>query len=354
MGEHHRKRLQRALLALALTIGAALIVAAPLAAKPTAYTMVPLVSDQPGVAAHTDPNLVNAWGLTSSATSPWWVSDNGTDLSTLYRGDGSPQSLVVGVASAPTGAVFNSTAGFGLPTGGKALFIFSTEAGGILGWNGAQGTTAFLAKDRSDVGAIYKGIAIADTSAGPRLYATDFHNGRVDVFDSSFTLVPNSGFVDPGIPSGYAPFGIQTIGDRIFVTYAKQDADAEDDAAGQGHGFVDAYDTSGNLLGRVAQHGQLNSPWGLAVAPATFGTYAGDLLVGNFGDGNINAFEELPNGQFVHRGELRDESGKSLKIDGLWALQFAQGGNNGTPGQLYFTAGPDGENHGLFGRIDVG
>ncbi|HSC49510.1 MAG TPA: TIGR03118 family protein [Gaiellaceae bacterium] len=354
MGEHLRRRRPRALLALAATIGAALIVAAPLGAKPTAYTVVPLVSDQPGVAAHTDPNLVNAWGLTSGPTTPWWVSDNGMDLSTLYRADGSPQALVVGVASAPTGAVFNSTAGFGLPTGGKALFIFSTEDGGILGWNGAQGTTAFLKKDRSDVGAVYKGLAIADTPAGPRLYATDFHNDRVDVYDSSFDLVPDSGFVDPSIPSGFAPFGIQTIGARVFVTYAKQDADAHDDVAGQGLGFVDVYDTSGNLLGRVAQRGQLNSPWGLALAPASFGTYAGDLLVGNFGDGNINAFEELPNGQFVHRGELRDPSGKSLKIDGLWALQFAQGGNNGTPGQLFFTAGPDGESHGLFGQIQVG
>lgn len=354
MGEHLRRRRPQALLALASTIGAALIVAAPLAAKPTAYTVVPLVSDQPGVAAHTDPNLVNAWGLTSSPTSPWWVSDNGTDLSTLYRGDGSPQALVVGVASAPTGAVFNSTAGFGLPTGGKAIFIFSTEDGGILGWNGAQGTTAFLKKDRSDVGAVYKGLAIANTAAGPRLYATDFHNARVDVYDGNFTLVPDSGFVDPSMPSGYGPFGIQTIGDRVFVTYAKQDAKAHDDVAGQGLGFVDVYDTSGNLLGRVAQHGQLNSPWGLALAPASFGTYAGDLLVGNFGDGNINAFEELPNGQFVHRGELRDPSGKSLEIDGLWALQFAQGGNNGTPGQLFFTAGPNGESDGLFGRIQVG
>lgn len=354
MREHLRRSRPRALLALASTIGAALIVAAPLGAKPTAYTVVPLVSDQPGVAAHTDPNLVNAWGLTSGPTTPWWVSDNGMDLSTLYRGDGSPQALVVGVASAPTGAVFNATAGFGLPTGGKALFIFSTEDGGILGWNGAQGTHAFLKKDRSDVGAVYKGLAIADTSAGPRLYATDFHNDRVDVYDSSFNLVPDTGFVDPSIPSGYAPFGIQTIGARVFVTYAKQDADAHDDVAGQGLGFVDVYDTSGNLLGRVAQHGQLNSPWGLALAPASFGTYAGDLLVGNFGDGNINAFEEMPNGQFVHRGELRDSSGKSLKIDGLWALQFAQGGNNGTPGQLFFTAGPDGESHGLFGQIQVG
>ena len=360
MGELRVSRRSGVLLLAALVLGVAVVAVKPLSAAETnAYQVTPLVSDQPGVAPNTDPNLVNAWGLTSSPTSPWWVSDNGTDNSTLYRGsDGQPQPqphpLVVGVASAPTGTVFNSTAGFALPTGGKALFIFSTEDGGILGWNGAQGGTAFLKKDRSDVGAVYKGLAIADTSAGPRLYATDFHNARVDVYDGNWALVPDSGFVDPSIPSGYGPFGIQTIGDRVFVTYAKQDADAHDDVAGQGLGFVDVYDTAGNLLGRVAQHGQLNSPWGLALAPASFGRFGGDLLVGNFGDGNVNAYQELGNGQFAHRGELRDGSGKPLKIDGLWALQFGRGGNNGPAGTLFFTAGPDGESHGLFGQINAG
>jgi uncharacterized protein (TIGR03118 family) len=355
MGEHLSVNGRRLLIALAVLFGVAVVAVSPLSAAPrNAYTVTPLVSDQPGVAPNTDPNLVNAWGLTSGPTTPWWVSDNGTNLSTLYRGlDGLPLSLVVGVDSAPTGTVFNPTAGFMLPTGGKALFLFDTEHGGILGWNQAQGTTAFLAKDRSDVDAIYKGLAIADTAAGPRLYAADFHNARVDVFDGSFDLVPDSGFVDPSLPSGYAPFGIQTIGDRVFVTYAKQDADAEDEIAGQGLGFVDAYDTSGNLVARVAQHGQLNAPWGLAWAPDSFGRFAGDLLVGNFGDGQINAYAEH-NGHFTHQGELRDGSGRSLSIDGLWALEVAQGGNNGTPGTLFFTAGPDDETHGLFGQIDVG
>ena len=180
------------------------------------------------------------------------------------------------------------------------------------------------------MGAIYKGLAIADTAAGPRLYAADFHNARVDVFDGSFGLVPDGGFVDPGLPAGYAPFNIQTIGDRVFVTYAKQDADAEDEIAGQGRGFVDVYDTAGNLLGRVAQHGQLNAPWGLALAPASFGRFGGDLLVGNFGDGEINAYEELPNGHFEHRGELRGTDGKPLAIDGLWALEFGNDGSSRT------------------------
>jgi uncharacterized protein (TIGR03118 family) len=345
---------RRLLIALAVLFGVAVVAVSPLSAAPrNAFTVTPLVSDQPGVAPNTDPNLVNAWGLASGPTTPWWVADNETNLSTLYLGsDGLPLSLVVSVDTAPTGTVFNPTAGFVLPSGGKALFLFDTEHGQVLGWNQAQGTTAVQVADR-DVDAIYKGLEIADTSAGPRLYAADFHNARVDVFDESFGLVPDSGFVDPKLPSGYAPFGIQTIGDRVFVTYAKQDADAEDEIAGQGLGFVDAYDTSGNLLARVARHGQLNAPWGLAWAPDSFGRFAGDLLVGNFGDGQINAYREH-NGHFTHAGELRDESGNSLTIDGLWALEVAQGGNNGTPGTLFFTAGPDDETHGLFGTIDVG
>jgi uncharacterized protein (TIGR03118 family) len=344
------------LIALAIVFGVAVVAVSPLsAAERNAYTVTPLVSDQPGVAPNTDPNLVNAWGLASGPTSPWWVSDNETDVSTLYRGlDGMPQPLVVSVEGAPTGVVFNETAGFVLPTGGVARFIFDTEDGTVRAWNPAQGTDSVPVADRSDAEASYKGLAIADTAAGPRLYAADFHNARVDVFDGTFGLVPDSGFVDPSLPSGYAPFGIQTIDDRVFVAYAKQDADAGDEVAGQGKGFVDAYDTAGNLLARVAQHGQLNAPWGLALAPDTFGRFAGDLLVGNFGDGQINAYAEHGNGHFTHRGELRDESGKSLTIDGLWALEFGQGGNNGPAGTLFFTAGPDDETHGLFGQINVG
>ena len=355
MGPHPSRRRPGALLVLALVLCSALVAASPLAAaEPNSYTVTPLVSDQPGVAARTDPNLVNAWGLTASGTSPWWVADNGTDLSTLYRGDGTVQALVVHVDGGPTGTVFNPTAGFLLPTGGKALFLFDGEDGIVRGWNGPQGTTAIVVKDRSDVGAIYKGLAIADTTAGPRLYAADFHNARIDVFDGSFGLVPNSGFEDTSLPAGYAPFNVQTIGDRVFVAYAKQDEDAEDEVAGQGTGFVNAYDLAGNLLGRVAQHGQLNAPWGLALAPEGFGRFGGDLLVGNFGDGQINAYEELPNGHFEHRGELRGSDNKPLAIDGLWALRFGNGGNAGPTGTLFFTAGPDEETHGLFGSITAG
>src|SRR4029434_10988258 len=182
MGPHPSRRRPGALLVCALCLGSVLLAASPLAsAERNSYTVTPLVSDQPGVAVHTDPNLVNAWGLTASGTSPWWVSDNGTDLSTLYRGDGTPQALVVKVAGGPTGTVFNPTAGFVLPSGGKALFLFDSEDGIVRAWNGAQGTTAIVVKDRSDVGAIYKGLAIADTAAGPRLYAAGFHNARGDV-----------------------------------------------------------------------------------------------------------------------------------------------------------------------------
>ena len=347
--EHRR----RALLALALMLGVAVVAASPLrAAERNTYRVIPLVSDQPGVAPNTDPNLVNAWGLTSGPTTPWWVSDNGSDKSTLYRGsDGQPRALVVNVRNAPTGTVFNPTTGFNLPTGGPAAFLFDTEEGKVLGWNQAQGTDAVVVANLDD-GAIYKGLAIADAAAGPRLYAADFHNAKVDVFDGSFGLVQPSGFVDPSLPSGYAPFGIQTIGDRVFVTYAQQDADAEDEVAGQGKGFVDAYDTAGNLIGRVAQHGQLNAPWGIALAPDSFGRFKGDLLVGNFGDGQINAYQQQADGSFAHRGELRGTDHKSLTIDGLWALEFGQGGNNGPAGTLFFTAGPDDETHGLFGQIN--
>jgi uncharacterized protein (TIGR03118 family) len=343
-----------------LAVLAVVLVAAAPAAVDNAYSVHPLVSDVSGAAPTTDGDLVNAWGLTASSTSPWWVADNGTDKSTLYNGNtGAKVALTVQVDGGPTGTVFNGGAGFvvtGATASGPARFLFASEDGKIRGWNpAAAATTALVGADRSSVDASYKGLAIADTSGGQRLYAADFHNARVDVFNGSWGLVNAPGaFVDPALPSGYAPFGIQAIGSRIFVSYAKQDEEAADEVAGQALGFVDVYDTAGNLLERVAQHGQLNAPWGLALAPASFGRFGGDLLVGNFGDGAINAYEELPNGHFEHRGELRGTDGKPLAIDGLWALEFGNGGQAGPTTTLFFTAGPNEESNGLFGSITAG
>jgi uncharacterized protein (TIGR03118 family) len=350
--------------ALAAAIAAVLLGAgaAPAAPPGGSYTVTPLVTDA------TDSHLVNAWGLVSGPTTPWWVADNGTDRSTVYdttTGTSATKRLDVSVPGAPTGAVFNGTSSFVVHSGtasGAALFLFSTEGGQILGWNsGVPPTTpppskeAQVGADRSNVGAVYKGLAIAQTSDGPHLYATDFHNGRVDVFNGSFGLVTRPGvFVDPSLPSDFAPFGIQTIGTRIFVTYAKQEAGSDDEQHGHGLGFVDVYDVDGNLLGRVAQHGQLDAPWGLAWAPASFGRFGGDLLVGNFGDGQINAYEEMANGQFEHRGTLRSSDGGKLAIDGLWALQFGNDHAAGPSSQLFFTAGPNDESGGLFGTITAG
>jgi uncharacterized protein (TIGR03118 family) len=339
----------------AALVTTALALVSPLgAAEQNAYVVTNLVSSGPAVpaAAH-DASLVNGWGLTASSTSPWWVADNGANVSTLYNGNtGAKLGLTVTVLGSPTGTVFNiAGAGFAVPSGASSRFLFASEDGKIRGWPGS-GPAQETAAQSPVPFAKYKGLAIAVTGDGPRLYATDFHNGRVDVWDSSWNLITSATFTDPSIPAGYGPFGIQRIGETIFVTYAKQDADAADELHGQGLGFVDAYDTAGNLLGRVAQHGQLNAPWGLALAPPSFGRFGGDLLVGNFGDGQINAYAQLPNGQFEHRGELRGTDGKPLVIDGLWALEFGNDGAAGPSTRLFFTAGPNDEQDGLFGSID--
>jgi uncharacterized protein (TIGR03118 family) len=351
-----------------LVLAAALMVAVAVTAVTAAasgegrYTVHPLFSDVPGAAAGTDTNLVNGWGLAAGPTSPWWVADNGTDKATVYTAAGANAGLVVAVGGGPTGEVFNGTTGFTVTNGvvsGRASFIFASEDGTIRGWSPtvpAGSRVAQVAVDGSVWGAIYKGLAIATTAAGPRLYAADFHNGNVDVFDGSFTKLTVPGaFTDPWLKKGYAPFGIQTIGSRVFVSYAKQDADAEDEIAGQGLGYVDVYSTEGVLLHRVAQHGALNAPWGLALAPADFGRFSGDLLVGNFGDGRIHGYAEQADGSFENEGPLKSEGGKPLSIDGLWALEFGLGGTaNGPKNTLFFTAGPDDESHGLFGSITTG
>src|SRR2546426_1080695 len=242
------------------------------------YAQHNLISDGAVSADHVDAALVNAWGLVASATSPWWVADNGTDSSTLYNGNtGAALALRVGVAGAPTGVVFNGGSSFAVTNGtasGPARFIFATEGGTILGWNPAvAGTRAGVAVDTPAGGAVYRGPAIAATAAGDRLYATNFHAGTVDVFDAAFHPVPG-GFSDAALPSGYAPFGIRNLGGTIYVTYALQNADQHDDVAGIGHGFVDAFDTQGNLLRRVASRGRLNSPWGWLLPRGTSGSSA--------------------------------------------------------------------------------
>jgi uncharacterized protein (TIGR03118 family) len=329
----------------------ALGVATPVRAQ---YVQRNLVSDGALPADHVDSDLVNAWGLAASPTSPWWVANNGTNVATIYTGAGVKQSLTVSVPGAPTGEVFNAGSGFVVSAGsvhGPAHFIFSTEGGTILGWAG--GTSAIVAYDNSATGAVYKGLAIAHTIAGDFLYATNFHAGTVDVLDSTFTPVHTGGFVDPDIPAGYAPFGIQNLGGLIYVTYAMQDADAHDDVPGPGHGFVDQYDAAGNLLSRIASRGRLNSPWGLAVAPSRFASASGDLLVGNFGNGLINAFDPRrgANGEFQSLGPLMTTAGTTVVIPGLWSLQFGNGHKAGPTTTLFFTAGPFDESHGLFGSI---
>jgi len=319
------------------------------------YEQRNLVSDGSVPAGLVDSDLKNAWGLASGPATPWWVADNGTDLSTLYNGNtGAKQGLIVQVPGAPTGVVFNATTGF-LINGTAARFIFSGEDGTIRAWTNSLGTTSVIMVDNSGFGAIYKGLAIATAPAGPRIYATNFHAGTVDVYDGDWNPV-GGGFVDSALPAGYAPFGIQSIGNTIYVTYALQDDDKEDEVAGQGNGFVDAYDLAGNFIRRVASGGVLNAPWGLALAPTDFGKFSNDLLIGNFGDGKIHAFspDKLEgNGQYQLHGPLHGIEGAPLVIDGLWALQFGNGAAAGPRATLFFTAGPDDEAGGLFGSLVV-
>jgi uncharacterized protein (TIGR03118 family) len=339
---------------------AAVVAAAGAAAGPDIYTTYQVISDGTAVqATATDKSLVNGWGLSAGPTTPWWTSNNGTNTSTLYSGVGAKQALTVAVPGGPTGTVFNADAtAFVVSGGGKsgvARFLFATEAGTILGWSPSVATTQTeVGADRSSAGAIYKGLAIADG----KLFATDFHNGRVDVFDKTFTLVPNSGFSDPKLAKGYAPFGIQALNGNIFVTYAKQDAAAKDDVPTPGGGFVDEYKTDGTLVARVAVAGKknapLNSPWGLALAPADWGAFGGDLLVGNFGNGRISAYLDQGGGKWVYKGQLKRANGTPIEISGLWAIAFGNGAAAGPTNWLYYLSGPNDEANGLFGVITAG
>lgn len=341
------------------------------------YEQVNLVSDIFGIARFQDTNLVNAWGITYGPTTPFWINDNGAGVATIYNQDGVAASLVVQIPlpggtcpppspAAPTGIVFNGNASSFLVAAGKpARFIFDTEDGTISGWN--SGACAVLVVDNSanavdglKLGAVYKGLAIGNNGSGDFIYATNFRDGVVEIYDAQFHFV--SSFTDPHIvpdaaSPGFAPFGIQNINGLLYVTFAMQDDKKHDDVAGAGSGFIDVFDLNGVFKRTFASGGLLNSPWGLALAPDGFGRFSDHLLVGNFGDGRINAFD------FHSRhsdGPLKNDRGEPIFIGGLWGLKFGGGGKNtagalvnGAPDELFFTAGIDHEGHGLFGKVIV-
>jgi uncharacterized protein (TIGR03118 family) len=361
--------------------------------KANRYAVTPLTSNLPKVAPNQDPVLQNAWGVAfTPGASPFWVADNATGCSTLYDGAGvpagGPPPLKVAIPlpggtpsatscmpvppnanppptnAAPTGMVWNPTSTFLVPgtANTAATFIWATEDGTISAWtNGLSPNpnSARLAVDNSAVpnaanGAVYKGLVFGTNSHGVFLFATDFRGGKIDSFapngstgfQPTTTMQVSGKFSDPDLPAGFAPFGIQNINGNLFVTYALQNQQKHDDVAGAGNGFVDIYDTDGHLLQRFASRRPLNSPWGVTRASFAFGRFSGDILLGNFGDGQIHAFDS--DGNF--RGTLRDKNGKPIVIDGLWTLTLG-GGRNSNSDTLYFTAGPDGEMNGLFGTI---
>jgi len=358
------KLLPRVAIAAAAVTSAALVatgsaVAAPYHPAPVhGVTQTNLVSDQPGKAQLTDPNLVNPWGLSRAADSPVWVSDTNTGVSTLYSGavNGSPvvaapagKQLIVKVPGGPvTGQTSNSTtSGFVVPgTNASANFIFATIGGTIAAWNGAAGTQAVTVAKTA--GAQYTGLTEVQSPFGPLLLAANFHNNSIDVFNSSFHKINTAGmFRDRSLPRGFAPFNVQVLGNAVYVTYAKQDAAKQETADGAGRGFVDRFTTIGTHAQRVASAGALNSPWGLDIAPQGFGKFAGDLLVGNFGDGTIHAYNQHT-GRFL--GTLTDTHGHVIKIERLWSLLTGDAVAGG-PNAIWFSSGPDAEQHGLLGIL---
>jgi uncharacterized protein (TIGR03118 family) len=349
------------LAAASVGIGAFAAAAAPASAheiSPPRFTVTNEVSDQPGVAPITDPDLVNAWGLAASPTSPLWVANNGSNTATLYSGANGTNpiaklgKIVTIPGGAPTGQVFNGTGQFVVTNpatgkGGSAPFIFDSEGGDITAWNNTADPTNAFVVNHVD-GAVFKGLALWQTPLGNFLVATDFATGAVDVFDSSFkllTLDSNRFFHDPFLPSDYHPFGVLAVGETVYVSYAKTQPGSTDEAHGPGTGFVDAYTDFGQHVRRIASHGSLNAPWGMAIAPASFGRFAGDLLVGNFGDGHISAFHGDD-----FDGLLRGTDNKPVFIEGLWGL-LPGTANTGGVANLWFSAGPNDENDGLVGLI---
>ncbi len=322
------------------------------------YTVINLVSDGAVPALQPpDPQLKNPWGMSFAPGGPFWVSDNGSGVSTLYNGSGVKQGLVVSMPNndpnSPvpiTGQVFSGTSSFN-----GDLFLFAGEDGGIYGWRGALGRTAETLKAPTDLdptdpnaGDVYKGLALS----GSHLIAANFRTGKLDVFNGSVDAAHETSVADPNVPAGYAPFGVQNLKGTIYVTFALQDPFKHDDVAGAGNGFVDIFDPLSGTFTRqtpLISGNPLNSPWGLALAPSNFGPFSNDLLVGNFGDGTINAFDPATG---APRGTLTSADGSPIAIDGLWGLMFGNGGTAGPTNRLFFTAGTNGEADGLFGAID--
>ncbi|GAA1567089.1 TIGR03118 family protein [Kribbella sancticallisti] len=329
-----------------------------------AVQQVNLVSDVPGMAPLLDPDLVNPWGLALGATSPLWVSNAGTSSSTLYASPAGATTAtkvptVRVTVPAPTGQVANAGTGFVLSNGtasAPARFIFSTLTGQIAAWGPPATPLIGAAQIKATVpGAVYTGLAIATASTGDQLYAANFAQGRIDVFDSTFAKVaqPWWAFRDFHLPKGYSPFNVQTLNGRIFVAYAKVDKATGRNASGRGLGFVDEFTVDGRFVDRIASRGTLNAPWGLAIAPASWGQQAGSLLVGNFGDGKINVIAPKSDGRFSDKiaGQVRDAgTGRTLVIPGLWALTQGTATTGGTD-SLWFSAGIDEETHGLVGVL---
>jgi uncharacterized protein (TIGR03118 family) len=337
----------------------------------TGYLATDLIADQPGVAAVTDPTLVNAWGIAMNLNNgAAWVSANATDLSEVYgnvNGAISQPFKVTIPGGEPTGQVFNNTGSTtdfiitdGTTTPKPAAFLFASETGAITGWNPTVGVVGGVTPSRTaepgfqaDDGAIYLGLALGQVGGANFLFAADFHNGKIDVIDGQFHKVPLGAngfetFTDPNLPAGYAPFNVALINGKLYVSYAKQDEDAEDEVTGRGLGFIDVFETNGHFDQRLVSRGELNAPWGMVQATANFGRFSNALLVGNFGSGQIKAYDPTT-GRFL--GTLMQAPGRPIVIDGLWGLAF--GATAGDANNLYYAAGPDDETHGLFGKITV-
>jgi uncharacterized protein (TIGR03118 family) len=341
---------------ISLVCGATLIAAPAIAQMRSTYVQTNLVSNQSGVASHTDPNLINAWGIAfGGTTGPWWVNTNGTGLSVLYDGTGAPYpstgQLIVTIPppagstgpSTPTGIVFSGTTDFQ-----SAVFLFDTEDGTISSWTG--GTSAVLKVTTPN--AVYKGLTIAQLNGHNTLYAANFHNNRVDAFDTNFAplALAAGAFKNPALPAGYAPFNVQNIGGMIWVTWAKQDSMQHDPVPGAGRGYVDEFTPDGTLVLSLDHGIWMNAPWGVVTAPASgFGELSGRLLVGQFGSGWIASFDPT-SGQF--KGFMRGASGL-IAIDGLWGIRFGNGATGGPANALYFSAGPSSEANGLFGNLTL-